>query len=631
MSGRSVGAAGLVALLFGVWLTGFLAPTMYRLPLDRPIGIGAGGFGQVEQGEGKTFRWTSRMANLLLPRWGTTPSDIHLTFHSPMGRQHRTVQIRDHNRTLAAVVIRPGWQTVQLVLPTAQSRSWLEFVTDPPFEANGRTLGIAVRALSIRQISGTSVPLRVVAAVLGLALLVMTCGAASRMDVRRVLWAGAATAIVGLLGVSWLRVPSLIVLPILLEATTLAVILAAALTAWTWRWETADARPWLANLRVVAAGLFVARVAGLWHPQFQIIDHIARIHHIQSIAQGNQAQVAAGLANQFEWGSKVVVPYSLWGYYPFVPLAYILSTDQLLMAVEGISAALEATVPLLLYRIVSCAGRTPRQGWWAGVVYAALPIGFLFYHDGSFPTIIGLWTTVVALRFVQMCYERPRWRFTALAAAGIGVSMLLYVTQLGFVPLLVGLFGASVWLYGGRTERGAARRVMLALGLGTALALVLYYGRVLPEMVKVTVPLLWNSVRSNGSVGGVGSKLPGALTGSFWQQAWGHFRWIGLALALAGAVIAAKQRGFLRHLGIAYLVFVVVTVLVDTRVGLWNKHLYWALPGVAIFAGFGLAEIGRRGRSAQWLARGLLVVLMLSSLHAWIVRVLFYEWSLRTL
>ena len=74
-----------------------------------------------------------------------------------------------------------------------------------------------------------------------------------------------------------------------------------------------------------------------------------------------------------------------------------------------------------------------------------------------------------------------------------------------------------------------------------------------------------------------------------------------------------------------------ISVLVDTRFGLWNKHWYFALPGIALLAGYALAQIAERGMLGRWLARGILGLLIAASLHAWLVRVLFYEWSLRTL
>ncbi len=104
---------------------------------------------------------------------------------------------------------------------------------------------------------------------------------------------------------------------------------------------------------------------------------------------------------------------------------------------------------------------------------------------------------------------------------------------------------------------------------------------------------------------------------------------MALVLALAGLVLLWRHSGWLWLLGAAYAVVTVATVLADTRFGLWNKHLYFAAPGVALLAGYALATAA--DRRWRWPARALLAALMLASLHAWAVRVLFYGWSLRTL
>jgi hypothetical protein len=273
-----------------------------------------------------------------------------------------------------------------------------------------------------------------------------------------------------------------------------------------------------------------------------------------------------------------------------------------------------------------------RESWWTAALYAALPVGYLYHHDGSYPTIIGLWMTVVALWLLTQFAERPRWPLLALSALGIALSILMYVTQLAFVPALLGLSVLSAWLAGVGVVRRRASWVALATALGFALALLGYYGAAIPELVTQTIPRYIALLTQQGSVGRDATLLPGALLGSTWQQLWGHYRVIGAALAGVGVALALLRRErWLTHLTVGSGIFLLLTAASDLRFGLWNKHMYFALPGVCLAAGPLLGAIARRGWSGRLLSGALFAFLLWTSVAAWLLRVVDYVWSLQTL
>jgi hypothetical protein len=59
--------------------------------------------------------------------------------------------------------------------------------------------------------------------------------------------------------------------------------------------------------------------------------------------------------------------------------------------------------------------------------------------------------------------------------------------------------------------------------------------------------------------------------------------------------------------------------------------MYFALPGVCLAAGPVLGEIQSRGWSGRIVTFGLAGYLLWAGLSAWVLRVIWYIWSLQTL
>ncbi|HEX6292614.1 MAG TPA: hypothetical protein VFZ66_25750 [Herpetosiphonaceae bacterium] len=608
----------------------------YALPIEHHDGLHRSGLGEAESSGNGWHRWSAPSTLIRFPGVGRAGYQVTLLFHNPSVDPPRTLTVGVGKHQLGAYALRPGWQQVSIALPAALIDGTsgdldLTIRAEPPLDAGSRRLGIAVRGLWLEQLSAAQPPTNVQWSVaLCLLLLVVPL----RLLGTPTRWTGlgvGALLLLALLLLAWLRIDLLIALPLLNRTLPLSLIALPPLWLWLRR-QDPRARPWARAVAVVALGLFVVRFVGMQHPQFVQIDHTLRVNQIKAMAGGGRARVQAQLSQQYEWGSDVVVPYSLLSYDLFVPLARWLSTPQLLAAVEGVTSALDASVVLLLWGIARRGGLDARSSWWAAALFAALPVGYLYFHDGSYPTIIGVWIMVVALWLLTRFADRPRWWLWAAATTTITLSILMYVTHLAFVPAVLGLAAASAWLWGVGRVRQVSRRIGLGAALGFALALLGYYGAQLPELIGRTIPNYIATLSQGGSVGRDASLLPGPLLGNVWQQLWGHYRAIVAALAALGVLLALHRRDrWLTHVTLAYGIFLILTAVADLRFGLWNKHMYFALPGVCLAAGPLLGQIQRRGRAGRALVFALFGYLLWTSLGAWLLRVAWYVWSLETL
>lgn len=625
---------GLLLVLGSAW--SYQQPLRYRLPIEQRHGLSVAGLGESEQSTRGWQRWTAPAAVVQLPGVGRAAFQLDLEFHNPVMDAPRTLTISDGEQPLAQLPLRPDWQRVSLTIPAqalAESSGDLLLVlrTEPPFKAGDRELGVALRTLQVQQLSPAAPP---AAVQWSLALTLLLLAAPLRLLGAPPRWVGlgvGAMLLATLLLLAGSRIAVLLALPPLQQALILA-LLAQPLLAWWVRAQPALVRRWAIAVAAVALSVFVVRLAGLQHPQFVPIDHVLRVHQIQAIGRGGRAQVQAELSRQYEWGQDIAVPYSLLSYDLFVPLVDWLDRNQLLFAVEATTVALDASMLLLLWSIARRSGLSGRASWWTAALCAVLPVGYLYHHDGSYPTIIGLWITVVALWLLTQFAERPRWWLLALGTVSVALSILMYVTHLAFVPALLGLAVLSAWLLGTGEVRRRASEIALATGLGFGLALLGYYGAAIPELVTRTIPRYIELLGQQGSVGRDASLLPGPLLGSTWQQLWGHYRLIGIGLALVGCGLALQRRErWTTHLVVAYGIFLLLTATADLRFGLWNKHMYFALPGVCLATGPLLGAIGRRGRAGTLLTGALFALLVWTSVEAWLLRVIPYIWSLETL
>jgi hypothetical protein len=617
----------IVVLLLGVLRE--LQPLRWHLPLDRQLTVDRSGIGAVEIGERGEFRWFARTSSLAWRGMAPVSHDLTLVLHN--GAVARTISLGWAGSPPQELALRPGWQTVTLRLappPLDWSAAATLVFSMPPLSADApERAGLAVAALTLTQTTA-AYPNPFTLWLLTLAAALLLLSAAAGLSRRAALIGSSAV----LIGLTLLHSVGPFAVGAVLDELLIAVLAAAGLIALLRR-LTADgwaaAQPYSGRTAFAAALLFSLHAVGMQSPAFINIDHILRAHQVITMAQGRAADVQASLSQQYEWNMQV--PYPLLTYWIFTPFYPLLETSAAMTALLKWSGSLfHASTMGLLFGLVLRRGATPREAWYAAALFAGLPLTHLYMHDGSYPTIIGLWATVIGLLVSERLISTPLqtrrwWLWTVLTLA---LAMLTYVTQAAFVPLLFGVTALAVYRRDDPARRRQSLLLLSALVAGGLAALLLYYG----QFVLPVTQTLIERFSSGERPGHDEARLPGPLVGPLWLQIWGHTRVIGLVAAAAGIGLAWRQNNLtVRSSAIGTVVLLAVTLLLDTQFSLWHKHWYFALPLLALFGAHGLAALSSRGRAAGLLAELVIAVLLLESLRAWLLRVIFYDWSLWTI
>lgn len=658
-------AVALLALL--IVALAYQAPVAGREPFPaNPSPLRLAGVHRPEPAAHGGFqRWTTGRASVLVPGVGAGSLIVRKRFfggaESGHGRTLRVVGTSE--RPLFEAPLRPYWQVVHLALPpeaVARATGDLTLILEtetfvmPPDQ---RALGISLDWIEIRPgASGWCAPPLALASNLALTLLLCLwtlrlSGLSTRLAALPTL---ALLVYVGLMLAGWpgdsleARMQAALGLPVLLRVLPLTLLLALALRLLPLPASQSTALWAPTMIRLAVLLIFTLRLTGVLHPLFIPIDHGLRANQLLLIASGEEQPVRERLEQQYEWGTREPVPYSLLPYYMLLPLTAIWKArPALIEAVNVVTALLEATLPLLLLALLRGGPRRYLGAAWGGLVYAALPVGYLFFHDGSFPTTIGIWLTLVALvaaRWLIVLESQPSseedlaplappvrngWPpvCVAVAALALGLAIGAYVTHVAFVPFLGVTLAASLALLGGAAGRRASRPLLLSLALGLALAWALVYGGYTATLVQRTIPSYLGLIASEGSVGRDSDLFFGTPINSFGQHLAAHFRvWPVLLAGAVLAILALNWRGrFITHLGLAYAALFAVTSLAERWFGLWNKHMVFVAPLVALLAGIGLAWLWRRGRGGRLVSLALLGYLFWESLSAWGNRVLWYH------
>lgn len=610
-------------------------------------------------------RWTTPDATITLPGVGSGAMTLRLRlFGGAVSDSERMLTMQANGQLLARSPLRPSWQEIQVMVPhefmAVGSGDLVVHLQVPPLKApeDERTLGVSLLHLDIipHQATGRTAPLNQVARLALVVCLTFWSLRATGMSPRRALIGTGALLLVltgALAGFPPSFVPTRIqvvaALPLLIRVLALTLVLALALLAVTHRWGWHRTPGWAIALRCAVLLIFALRLVGVQHPQFAIIDQRLRAHQLIHIAEGRTWLVLPQLEQQHEWGTREPVPYSLLTYYLLTPLAWYWQGRALVFAIQLVTIILDALVPLLLYLLLRGGPRGGVAAGWAGLCYAALPIGYLFFHDGSFPTTIGMWIALAALvavtwvpacvptdvdssvssaqRIAQRWLQLQQTLVWILVVTLLALAIVAYITHIAFMTFLMLMLTFSLrWLGGTATLRRMAVPLLLALGLALAIDWWIYYRDYTLTLIQQTIPAFVSLIATEGSVGRDPERFFNTPILSVPMHLVAHFRvWPALLGGMALTLLLLRWRDrLITHLGLAYAALLAVTALAERWFGLWNKHMYFVAPGVALLAGLGLAWLWPRGRVSRMVCITLLLYLFWESIFAWSNRVLWY-------
>lgn len=639
-------------LLFFAIAAAFLA---YQFPIrfvnslaTLPSPVQVRGAFPLEQSPVGPQRWTGPVARIILRGVGPAPLRVQLRFFGGAAAgAGRLLQISSGDQLLLETPLRPDWQELTILVPAGTANAWSGdmtlLLTTQPLLAPGdpRALGVSLSQIRVRSLAPAgAAPTGLLLELILVTLLLFWSLRIAGIMARPAGLVAAALALLLclLLAGNWLapatgRLDAAIALDVLADVLPLTLVLAIALRAiHGFRPLNTPSGRALALVHCAALLIFVLRLGGVLHPQFAVIDQVLRANQLLNLADGRADVVLPQLEQQHEWGTREPVPYSVLTYYLLTPLAWLSGDlDDLVRNVQVVTVLLDASVPLLLWALLRGGPQRDRGGAWAAMVYAALPIGYLFFHDGSFPTTIGLWLVLLALVLLRQAFwlptTAPRLLPALLALIVSALAFGAYVTHIAFLPFLGAVMVLSIYSIAPATMRPRAR----AFGIAGAVALIagwiIFYGSYTLPLIQRTIPAFLGIVASEGAVGRDAERFFDTPLNSFPEHLIAHFRvWPVLLAAVALLILLLHwRRRFISHVSLAFAALFAITAFAEQWFGLWNKHMYFAAPGVALLAGLSLAWLAARGRSGRLLAAVLLAYLFWESSAAWAGRVLLYS------
>jgi hypothetical protein len=354
---------------------------------------------------------------------------------------------------------------------------------------------------------------------------------------------------------------------------------------------TSATRRALAATSVLA---FLLRFIGMSYPLNYVTDLRFILARARMVRDGRLLELFLPnpTLTPVQWEMDVTVPRSPFFYVLTAPLTY-LPEPWPGIAMMAFSSAIDALAVLLVGVLMLYLGAGRRGAVLATLLAGALPLGLVLAVSwGVYTTLFAQWLIVLTL--VAWLYLRPqlhtRRAHVALTLL-FALAYLSYPTAVLFLGLTWAILLVLLWL-----QRDPALKPTLWAGLGGGgVALVVYYGWHIPEIVSRTLPTMGQRLADEGEVWTIGD-----VVGPTWQPIRQWYGPLLLTLALLGAVSwlgrAWSQR---RAAGGAVLLAWATTypllALIDAHVAtLILKHVLYILPLVAILVGLTLGRLATR-------------------------------------
>ncbi len=255
-----------------------------------------------------------------------------------------------------------------------------------------------------------------------------------------------------------------------------------------------------------------------------------------------------------------------------------------------------------------------------------MPLAFRAFSYGILPTILAQWLATLSFVWLVGMWGRET-NLTQLA----GFTVLLCLTLLAFptVAVFVSMVLLAValvsWFSGPRPRKlsGMPAQILLALVVAWGLAVIAYYGLYISPVVTSAAALLAPKPGEGTTV-----RWPGGFPELLGWTADYIVTLIPVLIALAGlalvfAIRASSRQRFARWLLLIWAAIFPVFLLVNFRIDMIGKHLFFTMAPVAVAGGVALWDIGRRGRGWGTALNSLvLATVALQGIVFWIDRLL---------
>ncbi len=648
------------SLLAWVPLWGFLASLLagvvanYQIPRTYSVDVGSprdeayvrNFHGRLSDGS-NAYRWSDVYGYVLFPGLGgSRPFTVTLQL-DPVRKAKVTVIV--NGMTGFEGSLEPGWQEakvkVDAVTPSAlNSRDTVVEIRAPEYrteEAPGERKGLKVGRVTVEQASsgGLIVPSYslVVLSLIAALLVYLFVGRALwgfATLARARLWGSLAAVLSGLGILRWsfadhvalaAAAPHLVIT----TATMLTLLVAGDRLAGA---HVLTARVGKMAPRLLAFSMAVAfglRYGGMALPQSVIIDMPWHMKWLETLLTGNWQALyfpsADGLSSvPKEWGLNVLIPKSPLFYFAAAPLSLL--PFDLETTVKWAVCMMDASLVAAGYWFVRRLGGSREAGLWAAALYTVMPLAFRAFAYGILPTIFAQWLAVLLFAWVLAIGYRP-WRLPEWLGLGVLVTLTLlaFPTVAAFTTIvLLGFAFAGALSSGSSAARSiSAWHILLLLVAGWALAIFAYYGLyVSPVLTSISAML------TPKPGGGATVKWPGGFPELVAWTAGYVVSVLPLILSVFGIVFAYcrvtanRERMHAFWLVAGWASIVPLFLLVNYRVDMIGKHLFFTMIPVAVLGGTSLWLLARRGRASGVLAALALALVTWQGLIFWIDRLI---------
>ncbi len=377
---------------------------------------------------------------------------------------------------------------------------------------------------------------------------------------------------------------------------------------------------WRRLLALAFAGAFVARYGGMALPQSVIIDMPYHMRWLRTLLAGDwQALYFPGGLSTVppEWGLSLLIPKSPLFYVVVAPLAGL--PFDLETLVKWVVCLLDASLVPLAYWLVRRLGFSRGAALAAAYLYAAMPLVFRSFAYGILPTILAQWLAALLLAGVLVASNKGwsvlRWVGLTMLAV---LAFLSFPTPAVFLTLILAALPV-LWLRAGK--KPFQWPVYALIAAAWAVAVWAYYGLYVNAVAASAMSLL-----APAPGGGATVRWPGGVPQLLaWTAGYSVTVLPLLPAVVAVVALLVRKAGNPAHrrafvLVLVWLLIAPLFMVVNYRVDMIGKHLFFVMLPVAVMSGIGVWLMSRRGQWGKVYAGLALVTVGWQALLFWVER-----------